>query len=317
MDLPKHHYIPVFYLKQWATPDGRLHEFSRPTGKQVEARPTSAKGTGYQRGLYRLNGLPEDLAEQVERKFMQQVDNLAYDALQVNLGKSRVGWTITTRSSWSRLITGMLFRNPERINSTKRALEDHWLEKYEERLAEYNSLKGPKDPDFLDFIIASSERGAMRLAQNVIDNKNVGPNLNGMRWFTIDTTKVGRPFFTSDRPIIMTNGIGNLESHLAIPISPTRIFMACNTADEEKRLRSIVPRELVKGVNKTVIRQAIRYAWNTGKGELEFVRRHLSEDARFDRDFFANTQSEDRANAVIPPSDRMTAGAKRVGHGHL
>jgi len=65
-------------LKHWARPDGRLYEFSRPTPNQVEARPTSARGTGYQRGLYRLNGLPEDLAEQVERKFMQQVDSLAY-----------------------------------------------------------------------------------------------------------------------------------------------------------------------------------------------------------------------------------------------
>ena len=29
-DGEKHHYLPVFYLKQWAGKDGRLCEFSRP-----------------------------------------------------------------------------------------------------------------------------------------------------------------------------------------------------------------------------------------------------------------------------------------------
>ncbi len=32
-------------------------------------RPTGPKGTGYERGLYRLTGVPEDVSEAVERKF--------------------------------------------------------------------------------------------------------------------------------------------------------------------------------------------------------------------------------------------------------
>ena len=49
----KHHYIPKFYLKQWAGPDGRLCEFAQRY-KGVEARPTYPDGTGYVRGLYTL-----------------------------------------------------------------------------------------------------------------------------------------------------------------------------------------------------------------------------------------------------------------------
>src|SRR6266481_4772306 len=58
--LPKHHYIPVLYLSQWADGNGRLYEFSRPNGRsEVSVRPTGPKGTGYDRGLYRLTGVPE------------------------------------------------------------------------------------------------------------------------------------------------------------------------------------------------------------------------------------------------------------------
>ena len=68
---PKHHYVPVLYLSQWADGNGRLYEFSRPAGRSdVSARPTSPRGTGYERGLYHLTGVPEDVAEAVERKFI-------------------------------------------------------------------------------------------------------------------------------------------------------------------------------------------------------------------------------------------------------
>lgn len=83
--LPKHHYIPVFYLKEWARPDGRLTEFSRPTGKDVIPRRTSPKGTGYVRGLYRLDGPNEAASEAFERIFFHQVDNLAKEALDMLL----------------------------------------------------------------------------------------------------------------------------------------------------------------------------------------------------------------------------------------
>ena len=38
----KHHYLPVFYLKQWAGPDRRLCEFSRP---HKVVKPSATRGT--------------------------------------------------------------------------------------------------------------------------------------------------------------------------------------------------------------------------------------------------------------------------------
>src|SRR4051794_22472314 len=110
--LPKHHYIPVFYLREWTRPDGRLTEFSRPTEKEVVPRRTSPKGTGYFRGLYRLEDASEHAAEAFERVFFGQVDNKAKDALDRHLGRLPYEWDTNSRSNWSRFVMGMMFRNP-------------------------------------------------------------------------------------------------------------------------------------------------------------------------------------------------------------
>jgi hypothetical protein len=59
--LPKHHYIPVFYLKQWAGPDGKVVAFRRPHGDRVVATQKPPTHTGYDRGLYWMDGGSERL----------------------------------------------------------------------------------------------------------------------------------------------------------------------------------------------------------------------------------------------------------------
>jgi hypothetical protein len=72
----KHHYVPVFYLKQWTGTDGRLCEYKN-SGGQILTRQTFPAGTGYERDLYRVEGLPDALAHVIESKFMHMVDTEA------------------------------------------------------------------------------------------------------------------------------------------------------------------------------------------------------------------------------------------------
>ena len=252
-DLPKHHYIPVLYLKQWAVA-GRFTEFSRPNGRdRVEPRGTGARGTGYQRGLYRLMspGIPEELAEQVEKKFMRTVDNRAKDALDLVLQNAHSKWTAKSRSDWSRFVNGLLFRVPERVASARKYLEDFWLKDYERHRANYNAQKGEDDPEFLEHIVETVSREVLEFTMKQIDDKRIGNLLNRMRWRTIDVSSVARPLFTSDRPVIMSNGLSYPNSHLLLPVSPTRLFLATNTQAMENQFLHVIPkRELVKMANK-------------------------------------------------------------------
>lgn len=285
--LPKHHYVPVLYLSQWADDDGRLYEFSRPPGRsEVTARPTGPKGTGYERGLYRLTGVAEDVAEAIERRFMSQVDSLAKKTLDVLLSEQTPEWTVPARSAWSRFVTGLIFRNSERVREARKFLEDFWLRDYDERIEEYIRVKGTDGPDYIDYIASSAERVGLCFTMDQIDNDDFGQRINQMEWWTIDVTKVGRKLFTSDRPVILEYGLAHPHSYLLMPISPTRLFLAANTREQANELRAIPNRELVKSVNKHLIRRAQRYAWATDKDELGFAAKHLSQEAHLDIDFF-------------------------------
>ena len=78
----KHHYIPVFYLRQWAGADGRICEYRRVLPNRIVTRRTFPDGTGYKQDLYRIDGVPNPLSQAVEREFMRMVDTLANSALQ-------------------------------------------------------------------------------------------------------------------------------------------------------------------------------------------------------------------------------------------
>jgi hypothetical protein len=157
---------------------------------------------------------------------------------------------------------------------------------------EYNRAKKPSDTDYIDYIASSAERVGLRFTMDQIDNATIGSRINEMEWWTIDVTKVGRKLFTSDRPVILEHGLTRPHSYLLLPISPTRLFLATNTREQANRLRAILNRELVKSVNKHVIRRAQRYAWGTDKTELSFVAKHLSQEAHLDIDFFRTPRAQ-------------------------
>ena len=54
-----HHFIPAFYLSQWAGPKGKLIEYSRKHGKVI-AKPVGPRATGFETDLYEFADLPPE-----------------------------------------------------------------------------------------------------------------------------------------------------------------------------------------------------------------------------------------------------------------
>lgn len=280
-------------------------EFGRPSGRpNVESRPTSPRGTGFQRGLYRLMSpeIPEDLAEAVERKFMATVDNLAKEALDVVISGKHNKWTLKTRSAWSRFVNGLLFRVPERVASARKFLEDFWLKDHDLHSARYDAQRREGDPEFLEHIIESINKETLEHTMKQIDDRRIGALLNNMRWDTIEVSSAGRQLFTSDRPVIMSNGLSYDHSHLLLPVSPTCLFLATNNPETTSRFtKAMSVRELVKSCNRHVVRRAQKFAWNTENDEIGFVRKHLATEADMDRLFWGNPPDrEAQLNELIP-----------------
>jgi hypothetical protein len=281
-DGEKHHYIPVFYLKQWAGPDGRLCEFSRKH-EQVTRRLTSPVGTGYARGLNTFTALPPAIANFLEETFFQQADDKAAKAFHLMLdgGKFLSG---ETKSAWSRFLLTLIYRTPEgmrRVGDRILAVVPTTLDSL---AAQYDSLRGDNDPiAFEEFrstvpddqIIQAAHQ---RVLTKLMDNARIGQILNSMIFAVLLPNNLSFPLLTSDRPMTMTNGLGQPDACVIMPITPTKIFVAAKNEGLINRLADSIK---VKDINDTVVRQARDYVYSSKDDQLQFIRNRLGERARW------------------------------------
>lgn len=112
----KHHYLPIFYLKQWANRDGKIIRYYRPHNDVVPS-PISPENTGYEEGLYGLEGIaPEDGKNRIEKKFMSPfVDDPAAKALKILIHSDNSKLTTEHRQAWTRFVMSLLVRTPIKI----------------------------------------------------------------------------------------------------------------------------------------------------------------------------------------------------------
>jgi Protein of unknown function (DUF4238) len=120
----KHHYLPVFYLKQRGGADGRLCEYSRPYDV-VKPRRVHPDGTGYVRGLYKIEGLPPETINVIETKFLKPADGLASDTLTALVRDQPFAKPGQMRASWVRFVLSLMIRYPEAIAAMKRQLRQN------------------------------------------------------------------------------------------------------------------------------------------------------------------------------------------------
>jgi len=296
----KHHYVPVFYLKQWAGADRRLCEYKRVPGK-ILTRRTFPDGTGYEKDLYRVDGLPEPLAQEVESKFMHMVDTNAKRALDKIISGDESRWEEKPRSAWTRFILSLRFRNPEVVHDLKRHMLEVWKAGVDHLQANYHALRLPSDPPTFEEYMERCKpeapyKGALLLLQQIIDNDRVGPTIFDMHWSRVSVAASSLPLLTSDRLLDMPHGLGSKNAYIALPIAPRMLFVAAHDNTWEKRLGDSDPTHVVKSVNAAVVSQARKFVWGVDDSQLRFVQNHMGTAS--DRPIITEEQKQQAINAA-------------------
>lgn len=109
-----------------------------------------------------------------------------------------------------------------------------------------------------------------------------------MNWSVCDVSPTKYRFVTSDRPIVMTNGLGTRNGHLALPISPTIAFLATVSDELTQAIHPMPPKDIVWNCNKQVVRNATKFVWASDESQSALIKKQMSVDARHDRAFLAN-----------------------------
>ncbi len=270
----KHHYIPKFYLKQWAGPDGKLCEFCKPY-KTVVDRMTDPDGTGYVRGLYTFDTRSPDESF-LERKFLVKVDNDANLALQQLLALND-NLAIPLRIAWARFLMTLLHRSPENIKRIREMVINELPATMQDPLAEYASLRRPHDPPTFEEYRAAvpkidTERATIMLLQGVMDSKDVGNQLCRMIWTVVRINNPRESLLTCDCPLMRTDGISHEHGHIVLPISPDALFVAVNNQRTMDSVLQIIRRpDSVTIFNEHIVGQALNYVYAKDNSQLQFV----------------------------------------------
>jgi hypothetical protein len=281
---PKHHYIPCFYLQQWTDAGSRLIEFSQQGPNRIaKPRPTSPRGTGYVRGLNTIADLLPHERQYLEDVFFKIADDAAARARDILLTAPPWNMSVEEKSGWSRFLISLVHRHPESVEKHRLIAEVLFREHLPKIEADYAARRKPTEPStYMEYAAIHSPNPAgriqVRLLQQVIDSDLTGRGLNSMRWMVLHDPYPKHLLLTSDRPVMMTNGLNRPDSELYIPISPRHVFVATNTTETENLIRrGWKDRSLVQLINDRLARQSRRYVWATSDAQLAFVSKRLGQ----------------------------------------
>ena len=258
-----HHYVPVFYLKQWRAADGKVIRYYRPR-KEVFASSIAPENTGYEPHLYALEGFPDDQKQWIEKYYMgPAVDDPAAKALQMLLASKLASVTGEMKADWTRFLMSLGLRDPEAVAKANADMRRELTARFLQNEEWYSAYKSSGDPEtFVEwveskvpYILASS--GTLYLP-NFIDNSDIGDVIFKMRWSTFDLSGGGLSLLTGDRPLIRTHGLKDMRCVMMLPLSPRFAFVATNAEATDRGLRRAKPEKLVADINARIVAQAHR-----------------------------------------------------------
>lgn len=274
----KHHFIPAFYLKQWAGADGKLIEWSRPHKKVVPIR-RHPNATAFQTDLYTFHGLRPDSQQWFEDKFLRSTDELGAQALARMLARQLDTLDDLRKSGWVRLLMTLRFRHPDLVAEMRQRIEVLWNNHNAFTRAEYERIRSVDDPQTFDEFIAqlgpdAGMRVQLDLLVSGMDNEQIGQHIVGMVWATVDLSDAAHRLLTSDWPVELS--LGATPPIVALPLSPTLLFAASDDMGAIDKIDRADPDKVVATVNKYVVGCARRYVFSSDEGQKVFIENRMS-----------------------------------------
>ena len=275
----KHHFNPAFSLQPWTGSDRLLCEMRCIDG-HVSARRKHPNATGFEKNLYRTEGVPADQEQHLEVKFMTPLDTAAYLALKKIMRRDSTPWDSEQHSAWTRYILSLMFRNPAAVQLVKDHIVEMWDVGIKALEANYAERRRPTDPaTFEEYFArtnpAAAQIGATNMIAEIIDNARVGPTIFNMHWSRIDLSRSNVTLLNSDRPIDRPLGLDDPRAYIALPIGPRTLFLASNDLTLADRVSRGDHTKAVKMMNKTVVGQAREFVWGMDDSQLPFVEKRM------------------------------------------
>jgi Protein of unknown function (DUF4238) len=259
--MSRHHYVPQFLLRQWAT-NGRLvgYYFEAASGKVIENAKAAVASACQIPDLNTYFGIHASQRDFPETGFFTPcVDTPAAIALQAMLKKGIRALKPEQRMDWARLLVSFAVRTPEALRElgpreTKKAFA----------LVEANA-KGPPEAErkVSAMIQANMQKLERNFPLNIAMDLSTDPEklvaVDRMTWWIRRWPRsailIGdRPLLTFPRqPYPCAIPLDHPSCLIALPIAPNAVFFASANPKMKDKVRKMTLSKIVFAVNEETI----------------------------------------------------------------
>lgn len=275
----RHHFVPQFLISEWSNQNRRrsVAEF-RLDLPGVPVFERSTKSVAFQDDLYALT--KEEVAgmsrQSIEEKFLSNVDNEAAIAMQTLRDRGLRKMNREQRICWVRFLMSLQVRQPNIVTQLILDSSEELSRKLEDGPEEYSVLAKEDDPISLSEWVEARfpgliENFGLSIFPELVDNKNVGDKLLGMRWWLWDFSGLRNHLVLADHPCIFTAGIDEPDLIVALPIGPTKAFLATRSHRASDGLRRQDRRRLLAWINERSISQAVARVFAMNESPRRFI----------------------------------------------
>ncbi len=268
-------YLPPAWLASWAE-RGTLCVMRRTDGDMiVESMPPGAAGIAPERD-------DTDLSPELRQQIDQQLAALApadpAAALQPILQRPIAEWDAASRDNFAHVLVSMVLLNPSLVAKVAAAMREIVETGTREIQTRYAARRS--DPKtFAEFVTRSDPQvpvlAATEYLQKVMNGEAMAAAIARMQWARITVAKSRFTLLTSDRPLDIPLNLTDRSAYIALPLSPTALFVASNNAGLLDTLGKHDPSKVVRMMNLATVSQAHERVFGVDDSQLAFVKHHF------------------------------------------
>jgi hypothetical protein len=243
----------------------------------VLAEEVPPEATGFVPEFRDSDAPSSELTEQIEQRLAALALAEPAAALQPILERRAAEWDAAARANWARFIASLMLRNPSVVTQVGAAMRDIVETGTREIKTRYATRRS--DPKtFAEYVTADPQAplsAATGYLQKVMDGDAMAAAINKMQWVRITVANARFTLLTSDQPLDVPLSLSDRNAYVALPLSPTALFVASNNESLLEKLTRHDPSKLVRMMNMATVTRARDYVWSVDDSQHAFVRHHF------------------------------------------
>jgi hypothetical protein len=257
----KHHYVPEFYLKQWADPDGRVPHYRWLNGRAVFGR-RAPKYIGFEPDLYAREHVSPEQRHKVETHFFSLLDSRAAIIHGRLMRREPFTFTVEERMDWAIFLAAANARTPDMISHFKKTLPEavrvNLRDTDPEEVEKALGYKPPftllewTEKHFPDRIANFH----LRMLLRHVTRQDLIQQFMDMDWTVHEVQSRHKELLTCDRPLWYFERPEHPKFAMMMTLSPRTVFIAANTIELANKMTATPSMRLARLINESVFNRA-------------------------------------------------------------